>query len=269
MTLNAAYPTAQHSDAASVITAFFAHNYDIESVLLLNSCARGKATRDSCLDIAVLARPEWLLGHEKRLETDWAAFEDHDATIRALKLTGRFSQVHLALINGVFTPTEQDEASGPDAFEVGIGNFLAYSVPLWERHTRSTYFDELKEAWLPYYDEGLRRKRLEAVRWFCLNNLAHIPLYLERGLYFQSFDRLYNAYQEFLQALFISRRTYPIAYNKWIHEQIVEILKMPELYAQLPRLFEIRDFESSELIQKAHEIERLLDEYAPAQGAVT
>ena len=76
MTLNAAYPTAQHSDAASVITAFFAHNYDIESVLLLNSCARGKATRDSCLDIAVLAREGPAVGRhqvgrvvEKRAES--------------------------------------------------------------------------------------------------------------------------------------------------------------------------------------------------------
>ena len=102
------------------------------------------------------------------------------------------------------------------------------------------------------------------VRSYCLNNLHHIPLYIERGLYFQSFDRLYNAYQEFLQALFIARRTYPIAYNKWIREQVEEILGLPELYAQLSHLFEIKRFESSEIADKAEKVERLLEEYAPA-----
>ncbi len=102
------------------------------------------------------------------------------------------------------------------------------------------------------------------MRWFCLNNLHHIPLYIERGLYFQSFDRLYNAYLEFLQALFIARRTYPIAYNKWIHEQVVEILDLPELYEQLPRLFEIKQFESGEIADKAKTLEDLLEKYAPS-----
>ena len=102
------------------------------------------------------------------------------------------------------------------------------------------------------------------MRWFCLNNLHHIPLYIERGLYFQSFDRLYNAYQEFLQALFISRRVYPIAYNKWIREQFEELLNEPALYEQLTHLFEIKHLESAEIADKAKEVEALLDQYAPA-----
>jgi hypothetical protein len=102
---------------------------------------------------------------------------------------------------------------------------------------------------------------LERVRWFCLNNLHHIPLYSERQLYFQSFDRLYNAYQEFMQALFIARHTYPIAYNKWIHEQIVEVLGLPELYERLTHLFEIQHFESTEIVAKAQEVEELLERY--------
>ena len=56
------------------------------------------------------------------------------------------------------------------------------------------------------------------VRRYCLNNLNHIPLYVNRASYFQAFDRPYNAIQEFLQALFIAYQTYPIAYAKWIRE---------------------------------------------------
>jgi len=65
--------------------------------------------------------------------------------------------------------------------------------------------------------------------------------------------------------LFTARRTYPIAYNKWIREQVEEVLGLPELYAQLPHLFEIQHFESTEIADKAVDVERLLNEYAPAE----
>jgi len=184
--------------------------------------------------------------------------------IQNLYKVGKYSVVHPDFISGNFTPLEQDEAAGPDDFELQIGNFLAYSSPLWQG---SDYFTQLKKKWLPYYNEELRLQRLERVRWFCLNNLHHIPLYVDRGLYFQSFDLLYNAYQEFLQALFIARRTYPIAYNKWIHEQVVELLGLPELYKQLTHLFELNNFESAEISNKAREVEELLEKYASVSAA--
>jgi hypothetical protein len=261
MKLEPAYPSLQHQDAAETITDYFVSNYKIDAVLLVNSCARGKATRDSCLDIIMLAKPDASRSSLKDLEAGWEEFEKSSQVIQDLYKVGKYSVVHPDFISGVFKPWEQDESAGPDDFEVEVGNFLAYSVPLWQG---SDYYDALQAQWLPYYSEELRLKRLERVRWYCLNNLHHIPLYLERKLYFQSFDRLYNAYREFLQALFIAHRTYPIAYNKWIHEQIVEILGLPELYEQLTHLFEIQQFESREMRDKATEIEELLDTYAPA-----
>ena len=261
MKLQATYPTPQHATSAEAITRFFTSNYEIEAVLLINSCARGKATRDSCLDINILVKPDALKAQVKALEADWASFDESDASIRALKIAGKYSVVHLDFVDGVFTPYEQDEAAGPDWFEVSVGNLLAYSIPLWQR---ISYMSQIKAQWLPYYNDELRAQRLTKVRWYCLNNLHHIPLYIERGLYFQSFDRLYNAYQEFLQALFIARRIYPIAYNKWIREQIEEILGEPELYEQLTHIFEIKNFESKEIANKALEVEVLLERYAPA-----
>ncbi len=260
MLLKATYPTPQHQAAAETIVDFFVSNYKIDAVLLVNSCARGRATRDSCLDIVVLAKPEASRSQLKELEAGWEELAKSSQAVEALYQAGKYSVVHPDFINGTFIPREQDEAAGPDDFEIEVGNFLAYSVPLWEG---SDYLAQLKGQWLPYYPEELRRQRLEKVRWFCLNNLHHIPLYIERGLYFQSFDRLYNAYREFLQALFIARRTYPIAYNKWIREEVEEILGLPELYEQLTHLFEIRQFESQELADKAIEVEQLLNKYAP------
>ena len=261
MKLEAIYPTVEHQTAAKTIVDFFTSNYKIDAVLLVNSCARGKATRDSCLDIVTLSKPDPSRSSLSALEAGWAELEKSSQEIQDLYKVGQYSVVHPDFIHGVFNPREQDESAGPDDFEVEVGNFLAYSVPLWQG---SDYFTQLKKQWLPYYDDGLRQQRLDKVRWYCLNNLHHIPLYVSRGLYFQSFDRLYNAYREFLQALFIARRTYPIAYNKWIHEQVVEILGLPELYEQLSHLFEIKKFESSEIAGKAKELEELLEKYAPS-----
>lgn len=261
MTYQEKYPTLEHKIAAETITEFFTSNYNIDAILLVNSCARGKATRDSCLDIIVLAKPTLLQSQLHKLETGWEKFLETDSAINNLKSVGKYSVVHLDFVDGVFVPQERDEAAGPDGFELGIGNFLAYSVPLWQG---SNYLTSLKEKWLPYYGDELRAQRLTMVRDYCLNNLHHIPPYIERGLYFQSFDRLYNAYREFLQALFIAHRTYPIAYNKWIHEQVEEILELPELYSQLTHLFEIAHFESREILDKAKELEELLQAYAPA-----
>jgi predicted nucleotidyltransferase len=266
MQLQAIYPTPEHKAAADTMVDFFVSNYKIDAVLLVNSCARGKATRDSCLDIVMLAKPDVSRSPLSALEAGWMELEKSNSAIKALYQVGKYSVVHPDFIHGVFIPTEQDEAAGPDDFEIEIGNFLAYSVPLWQG---SDYYSQLKTEWLPYYSERLRQQRLEKVRWYCLNNLHHIPLYIERGLYFQSFDRLYDAYREFLQALFIARRTYPIAYNKWIREQLEDILGLPELYSQLSHLFEIKHFESNEMTIKAKEMEELLEKYAPSPKGQT
>lgn len=58
MKLAATYPTPEHRVAAETIVEHFVSNYKIDAVLLVNSCVRGKVTRDSCLDIVMLAKPE-------------------------------------------------------------------------------------------------------------------------------------------------------------------------------------------------------------------
>ena len=67
--------------------------------------------------------------------------------------------------------------------------------------------------------------------------------------------------QEFLQALFIARRVYPLAYNKWIRMQVEDWLGLPELYRALPQLISIRNIESSELVDRASDLNDLLDRW--------
>src|SRR5215467_13349629 len=82
-----------------------------------------------------------------------------------------------------------------------------------------------------------------------------------RSLYFQAFDRLYKAFQEFLQALFVARRTYPLAYNKWIREQVADWLALPELYEELPPILSVRKIEGAELAQNADALRGLLERW--------
>jgi predicted nucleotidyltransferase len=252
------YPTKEHEKAAEEVTRFFTNNFRIDSVLLVNSCARGMATSDSCLDIAILVKPDLFEEQSGRFESAWERFQEKSEVIHDLKSIGKYSEVHLNFTDGVFTPPERDEVGGPDYFEVSIGNLLVFAHPLWNS---SHYWEDLRQEWLPFYSEPLRKERLAMVRMYCVKDLNHIPLYIERNLFFQSFDRLYNAYRQFLQALFISRRTYPISYNKWIREQVEDILGLPELYQQITHLFEIRHFESREMIDKGKEIEELLEKF--------
>ena len=95
----------------------------------------------------------------------------------------------------------------------------------------------------------------------CLYELSHIQIFIKRELYFQAFDRLYIAFQKFLQTLFIKHTTYPIAYNKWIKEQIVEILDLPELYKELTKIISVSKIESTEINEKAKNLENLLNQY--------
>ena len=254
------YPTPEHQGAAEAIVEFFTTISEIEAVCLICSCARGKASRDSCLDILVLGRPEAMSTAQEEIQKIWDEFYTTAPVFQKLAAVGKYAHVDLEFSDGHFAPTEHYWVGGPDEFELVIGNYLVYSVSLYQR---GNYLDELKAKWLPYYDETLRHDRLSMVRKYCLNNLDHIPLYVERRLHFQCFNRFYDAFREFLQALFIARRTYPIAYDKWIQEQIVEILELPKLYQQLPRLFETRNFESHEILNKANILRDLLDEYAP------
>src|SRR5204863_9755074 len=96
-----------------------------------------------------------------------------------------------------------------------------------------------------------RGQRLKMVRDACLYDLEHVPFFSGRGLHVQAFDRLYKALQEFLQALLIERRTYPLAYNKWIREQIDEWLQLPDLYPVLTAILSVHDIQGAELISHA------------------
>ncbi|MEO6719609.1 MAG: nucleotidyltransferase domain-containing protein [Ferruginibacter sp.] len=252
------FPTELHRHATEVIKGFFLEQRNIDTILLVNSLSRGKATPESDIDIAVLISPTTTDTQIAWLDAAWHDFLNSTPTLNQYRKSNKFAQIHLDIINGIFEPAIWEDGGSIDFFEVEIGNRLLYSAPLTGE---GEYFKKLKSKWLPYYDSTLRTQRLNLAKLSCLYDLDHIPIFVKRGLHFQAFDRLYIAFQKFLQTLFIKHKTYPIAYNKWIKEQVVEILNLPELYKELPKIISVNNIESAELIYKAKTLNNLLDQY--------
>jgi predicted nucleotidyltransferase len=252
------FPTPLHQEATETIVHFCQRLPSVDAVLMVNSLARGQGTPQSDLDMVVLVPAGVLASERVELEAEWTAFRHNDPTLQRFHQSGRFAHVHLDFIDGVYTSEVWDEGGGPDAFEIEVGNHVFYSAPLWEA---TSAFADLQARWLPYYEESLRQDRLRMVAAACRYDLEHVPFLVGRGLYFQAFDRLYKAFQEFLQALFIGRLAYPIAYNKWIHEQVAVRLGLPELYAQLPRVLELSHLEGDAILGNAEHLSGLLEEW--------
>lgn len=249
------FPTALHKQMAEVAAEFFTSRPQVDTVLVVNSCARGQATPESDLDMAILVGPQVTQEEVRVLEGAWTHHLSAHPLTAQYEHSGRFAHVHLDVISAQYIPAVWDDGGGPDYFEVEIGNQVAYSAPFGPT---GEYFQQLQAGWLPYYDGTLQKSRLEMARAACEYDLEHVPFFVRRGLHFQAFDRLYKAHQEFLQALFISRRVYPLAYNKWIRLQVADWLAAPELYAQLPKVLSLNNLESNELTSKAALLRSLL-----------
>ena len=251
------FPTKIHEDTAQSVWDYFAQIPEVDTVLVVNSCARGQAVPESDLDFAILMKPDVRPSEIKMAEAAWHKHVGSHPAFARYKQSGPHALLHLDLIDGNYNPGIMEEGGGPDYFEIEIGNQVCYSAPLGEA---GDYFRELQMKWMPYYDEELRLQRLAMTRESCEYELNHIPAYLERGLYFHSFDRLYVAFQKFLQAVFIAGKTYPIAYNKWIRLQVETWLNRPDLYRKLPSLLSVGNIESWEIQEKAIMIRELLDD---------
>ena len=256
MTLKPTFPTSLHQDTADLISNYFLQIQSVDTVLVVNSCARGQALSESDLDFAILVKPITTPTEIKNIETSWQTYCNTQSTFLKYKRSNPFAHIHLDIIDGNYIPTILEVGGASDFFEIEIGNHICYSAPM---DSAGNYFKELQNKWLPYYNEELRLQRLEMIRNACEYDLDHIPFFIKRSLYFQAFDILCKAFQEYLQTLFIANKTYPIAYNKWIKEQIIKWLNKPELYPRLSPILSISNIESNEIKDKTKMLRELLN----------
>jgi predicted nucleotidyltransferase len=250
------FPTKLHQDAAEIVKDYFKNVGGIDTILVVNSCARGQAVPESDLDFAILVSPEINATQINVIITAWQTFSVSQPVILKYKQSNSYAHLHLDVIEGNYIPAFLEPGEPGDSFEIEIGNQIAYSVPMGKG---GPYFQELQHRWLPYYDEAMRSARLAAIRNACKYDLDHIAVLIKRELYFHAFDTLNKAFREYLQVLFITHRTYPIAYNKWIKEQVVHWLRRPDLYQKILPILSISNIESDEMNGKAEMLLELLD----------
>lgn len=253
------FPTTLHQEVADLVRDYFLTIPDVDSILVVNSCARGQAVPESDLDFAILVNPDTALEEKKKIEAGWEIYSGTQQTFLSYKQSSQFAHLHLDIIDGNYTPTILEVGVASDFFEIEIGNQICYSAPMGNS---GPYFKELQNKWLPYYNEELRLQRFAMTRNACEYDLNHIPVFIKRGLYFQAFDILCKAFQEYLQTLFIANKTYPIAYNKWIKEQVVTWLNKPDLYPKLSPILSVKNIESNEINDKAKMLRELLHDLA-------
>ena len=228
----------------------------VQAILLTGSCARGVAHRTSCVDMTILVSPLCHDAFAMGLPEMEGRISKLPA-VSALQKTVAWSAIDLDLSDGTFQPGYHGWTSGPDNYELEIGNILAWSHPLLQRGER---LDALRGTYLPFYDAQLRQERLAEIIAFARNNLDHVGPFALRDLPFQAFKRLYHALEEYLQALFIRRSIYPIAYDKWLREQLVDILGEPSIYEELVDIMSIPSLRVHRLVDRAVRLGRLLDE---------
>ena len=203
-----------------------------------------------------MIKPGVTINEIKKIETDWITYSTDQRILLEYKQSTPFAHLHLDIVTGNYIPAIIEVGEPIDYFEIEIGNQICYSAPM---HNTGSYFQELRSKWLPYYDDGLRLQRLTRIQNACNYDLDHIPFFIKRGLHFQAFDILCKAFQEYLQTLFIANKTYPIAYNKWIKEQVVKWLNKPELYPKLSPILSVSNIESEEINEKAKMVRQLLN----------
>jgi predicted nucleotidyltransferase len=256
MSTSFSFPTTLHQETAEITRDYFQNIPEVDTILVTNSCARGQAIPESDLDMAILVQPDTESNKISEIENSWNKFSKTQPTINNYRDSSPYAHLHVDVITGKYAPAPFELGGEIDSFEIEIGNHICYSAPFGDE---GKYFQQFKEEWLPYYANDLRIVRFAMLKSACRYDLDHIPVLVARGLHFHAFHILYNAFQKFLQLLFISKRTYPIAYNKWIKYQLANWLKMPELYPRLVTIMAISKIESDEINNKAQALGQLLD----------
>src|SRR5215204_785859 len=154
MTLKPVFPTVLHHDAADVVQKYFLSSPSIDTVLVVNSCARGLAVPESDLDFAVLAKPRTTKNEIEKAEANWQLYAKENKIISKYKRSSPYAHLHLDIIDGNCIPQKIETGEPIDSFEIEIGNQICYSASMGNA---GEYFRELQSKWMPFYNDELQQ----------------------------------------------------------------------------------------------------------------
>jgi hypothetical protein len=130
MTSSLSFPTKLHQDSAEIIRDYFLAIPGVDTVLVVNSCARGTSVPESDLDFAILVKPGTTTADIKNIEQAWGIYSEQQPTFLKYRQSGQFAHLHLDIIDGNYK-TANFEKGGPiDYFEIEIGNQVCYSAAM-------------------------------------------------------------------------------------------------------------------------------------------
>src|SRR4051794_952051 len=89
------FPTEIHREVSELVSHYFCTHAQVDTILVVNSCARGRAVAGSDLDFAVLITPAAGSQAVQSLEIKWQEFSLAHPLVRQFRSSGRFAQVHL------------------------------------------------------------------------------------------------------------------------------------------------------------------------------
>src|SRR3954469_12610961 len=98
MVFKPGFPTKLHQDSAEVIRDYFLAIPNVDTVLVVNSCARGRAVLESDLDFAILIQPETKPAEIRNIENCWQIYSETQPTLIKYKQSNKFAHVHLDII---------------------------------------------------------------------------------------------------------------------------------------------------------------------------
>src|SRR5216117_4193607 len=82
------FPTEIHREASELVKDFFSSHAHVDTILVVNSCARGRAVAGSDLDMAVLILPTAPSQEVQSLTTMWQEFIATQPLIHRFRSTG-------------------------------------------------------------------------------------------------------------------------------------------------------------------------------------
>src|SRR5947199_10050917 len=85
------FPTELHREVAELAGDFFSAHASVDTILVVNSCARGRAVAGSDLDLAVLIMPTAASQEVQSLTTLWQEFIATHALLHRFRTNGRFT----------------------------------------------------------------------------------------------------------------------------------------------------------------------------------
>src|ERR1035438_4559984 len=98
------FPTELHESVAKLVQDYFLAISSIDTVLVVNSCSRGRAVPESDLDFAILVKPKTAPAAIKIIESEWQTYTETQPTVVAFKHSHQFAHLHLDVIEGNYTP---------------------------------------------------------------------------------------------------------------------------------------------------------------------